>query len=224
MLPSARSRSSLISPRRIAARGRILGDAGRYDEALLEHHAALRLDPEGYEVNAAAARCDIPLRRYADAIACLEKAAVAIETDFWALGMAVQCYEALGDREGIRSAAQRGLERIEKVVAAEPDHGLAIGWGVTSLVALQDVERAKEWAERAMLLEPDNLNLRYNLACSLVSLGEMDLAIELLEPVFDRVQKQNLLWFKNDNSLDPLRDDPRMQAMVARADARLAAG
>jgi TolB-like protein/predicted Zn-dependent protease len=207
-----------------AARGRILGDAGRYDEALLEHHAALRLDPQGYEVNAAAARCYIPMRRYEEAIGCLERAAVAIETDFWALGMAIQCYEALGDADGVRSAARRGMERIEKVVAAEPDHGLAIGWGVSSLVALKDADRAKEWTERAMLLEPDNLNLRYNLACAMVSLGAMDLALELLEPVFARAQKQNLIWFRTDNSLDPLRDDPRMQAMVARAEARLAAG
>jgi adenylate cyclase len=138
--------------------------------------------------------------------------------------MAIQCYEALGDADGVRSAARRGMERIEKVVAAEPDHGLAIGWGVSSLVALKDADRAKEWTERAMLLEPDNLNLRYNLACAMVSLGAMDLALELLEPVFARAQKQNLIWFRTDNSLDPLRDDPRMQAMVARAEARLAAG
>ena len=74
-----------------------------------------------------------------------------------------------------------------------------------------------------MLLEPDNLNLRYNLACSMASLGEKTLALDLIEPVLDRAQKQNLIWFRTDNSLDPIRDDPRMQAMVARAEARLAA-
>ena len=206
-----------------AARGRILGDAGRYDEALLEHAAALRLDPDGYEVNAAAARCYIPMRRYREAIDCLEKAAVAIEDDFWALGMSVQCYEALGDEEARRSAAQRCLARVEKMVVAEPDHALAIGWGVTSLIALGDVERAKEWTSRAMLLEPDNLNLRYNLACGMASLGEATMAMELLEPVLARAQRQNLIWFKSDNSLDPIRDDPRLQAMLARAEARLAA-
>ena len=206
-----------------AAKGRILGDAGRYDEALVEHAKALRLDPDGYEVNAAAARCYIPMRRYEDAIACLEKAAAAIETDFWALGMAVQCYEALGDDEGMKSAARRGLERVEKLIVAEPDHGLAIGWGVTSLTALGEVDRAKEWASRAMLLEPDNLNLRYNLACSMVTLGEATLAIELLGPVLERAQRQNLIWFRSDNSLDAIRDDPRLQAMIAAAEARLAA-
>ncbi len=46
-----------------AAKGRILGDAGRYDEAMVEHATALRLDPDGYEVNCAAARCYIGMRR-----------------------------------------------------------------------------------------------------------------------------------------------------------------
>ena len=205
-----------------AAKGRILGDAGRYDEALAEHTKALRLDPDGYEVNAVAARCYIPMRRYREAIDCLEKAAAAIENDFWALGMAVQCYEGIGDDEGMKSAARRGLERVEKLIVAEPDHGLAIGWGVTSLTALGEVERAKEWAARAMLLEPDNLNLRYNLACSMVTLGEATMAIELLGPVLERAQRQNLIWFRSDNSLDAIRDDPRMQALVAAAEARLA--
>jgi adenylate cyclase len=206
-----------------AARGRILGDAGRYDEALLEHAAALRLDPDGYEVNAAAARCYLPMRRYREAIDCLEKAACAIEDDFWALGMSVQCYEAIGDEAGRRSAAQRCLARVEKMVVAEPDHALAIGWGVTSLIALGEVERAKEWTSRAMLLEPENVNLRYNLACGMVTLGETAMAIELLEPVLARAQRQNLIWFATDNSLDPIRDDPRLQALIARAEARLAA-
>jgi len=206
-----------------AAKGRILGDAGRYQEALEEHAKAMRLDPEGYEVNAAAARCYIPMRRYAEAAACLERAATAIDADFWALGMAIQCYEALGDEEATRNAARRALARVEKVVAAEPDHGLAIGWGVSALVALNERDRAKEWTGRAMLLEPDNLNLRYNLACSMVGLGEAALALELLEPVLERAQRHNLTWFATDNSLDSIRDDPRLHAMLAKAEARLAA-
>jgi adenylate cyclase len=205
-----------------AAKGRVLGDAGRYDEAMAEHSTALRLDPGGYEVNAAAARCYIGMRDFKEAAACLERAAAAIEADFWALGMAIQCYEALGDAEGIKSSAQRALARVEKVIVAEPDHGLALGFGVSALVALREIDRAKEWTERAMLLEPDNLNLLYNLGCNMVSLGEMTKAIELLEPVFERAQQQNITWSRADNSLDAIRDDPRYTAMVARAEARLA--
>ncbi len=116
-----------------AAKGRILGDDGRLEESLAEHRIAMQLDPENYEVNAAAARCFIALRRHDEAIQSLERAARAIETDFWALGMAIQCYEAIGDQAGAKSAAQRALSRVEKVVAAEPDHGVALGFGVTAL-------------------------------------------------------------------------------------------
>ncbi|HEY4138334.1 MAG TPA: tetratricopeptide repeat protein [Casimicrobiaceae bacterium] len=206
-----------------AAKGRILGDQGRYEEAMVEHGEALRLDPDSYEVNAPAARCLIAMRRNAEAIVCLEKAAAAMENDFWALGMAIQCYEAVGDREGLKSAARRELARVEKVIVAEPDHGLAIGWGVSALVALGEADRAREWTERAMLLDPDNINLLYNLGCNMVSLRDFDMAIELLARVLARAQQQNLTWFASDSSLDPIRGDPRYQALVDQAQARLAA-
>jgi adenylate cyclase len=205
-----------------AAKGRILGDAGRYDEALVEHTTALRLDPDGYEVNCGAARCYIGMRRNRDAIGYLEKAAAAIETDFWALGMAIQCYNAVGDGDGAKSAARRCLERVEKAIVAEPDHGLAMGFGVSALVALHEVDRAKEWVARARLLDPDNRNLNYILACNMVKLGEFDMALELLAPHIAQAQRQNLLWYESDTTLDPIRNDPRYEALIAKAEARVA--
>jgi Tfp pilus assembly protein PilF len=207
-----------------AAKGRILGDQGRYEEAIVEHLAALALDPDSYEVNAPAARCYIGMRRNAEAIVCLEKAAAAMENDFWALGMAIQCYEAIGDLEGAKSAARRELARVEKIIVAEPDHGLAIGWGVSALVSLGEADRAREWTERAMLLDPDNINVLYNLGCNMVSLSDFDMAITLLAKVIPNAQRQNLVWFQTDTSLDAIRDDPRYKALVAQAEARLAAG
>jgi adenylate cyclase len=205
-----------------AAKGRVLGDSGRYEESLAEHAIALELDPDAYEVNAAAARCFIAMHRYREAIDCLEKAAAAIETDFWALGMSISCHEALGDKEAAMHAARRTLARVEKTIVAEPDHGVALSFGVTALAVLRESDRAKEWAERAMLLDPENYNLMYNLACGMIKLGEMDEALKLLEPVFRTAQVQSLNWWKTDNDLDPLRGDPRFKAMLAEAEARLA--
>ena len=205
-----------------AAKGRVLGDAGRYEEALAEHEIALRLDPDAYEVNAAAARCFIALHPYDDAIQCLERAAAAIETDFWALGMCRQCHEAKGDVDGAIDAARRTLERVEKVVVAEPDHGVALGFGVSALITLGQLERAKEWAARALLLDPENYNLMYNLACSMSRSGEIDEALKLLDPVFRAAQSQSLNWFNIDSDLDPIRDDTRYKTMFKQAEARLA--
>ncbi|HEX8013384.1 MAG TPA: adenylate/guanylate cyclase domain-containing protein [Casimicrobiaceae bacterium] len=205
-----------------AAKGRVLGDAGRYDESLVEHTIALSLDPDAYEVNAAAARCFIAMRRYSEAIRCLEKAAAAIETDFWALGMSISCHEALCDNERMLDAARRTLERVEKAIVAEPDHGVALSFGVTALAVLREVDRAKEWAARAMLLDPENSNLMYNVACSMIKLGEIDEALKLLAPVFEVAQAPALNWWKVDSDLDPIRGDPRFVAMMQQAEARLA--
>jgi adenylate cyclase len=56
----------------------------------------------------------------------------------------------------------------------------------------------------------------------MVHLREFDMALDLLGPVMETAQPQNLVWFKNDNDLDPIRDHPRLKAMLAAAEARLA--
>jgi adenylate cyclase len=73
------------------------------------------------------------LHRNEEAIACLERAGAAIEADFWAPGMSIQCYEAKSDLDGAKAAARRTLERVEKIIVAEPDHGIALGFGVVAL-------------------------------------------------------------------------------------------
>jgi adenylate cyclase len=205
-----------------AAKGRVLGDAGRYEESLAEHMIALRLDPDSYEVNAGAARCFVGMRRYNEAIERFEKAAAVLDADFWALGMSISSHEALGDQKGMVDAARRTLARVEKVIVAEPDHGLALSFGVTSLAVLGETDRAKEWGSRAVLLDPDNENLMYNLGCSMIKLGEIDEALKLFAPILAAAQVQSLNWWRIDSDLDPIRDHPRFKAMFEAAEARLA--
>jgi len=48
-------------------------------------------------------------------------------------------------------------------------------------------------------------------------------AVELLGPLFEKISVGLLNHAKTDPDLDPLRDDPRFQAMIAAAETRLAA-
>jgi adenylate cyclase len=203
------------------ARIRLLMSAGRYQEAKATVDRALQLDPDSYDVHAAVARYHIATRQYDKAIEHLTRAASIVETDFWAFGMAVSCYEAKGDSDGARAAARQTMERVEKRVAAEPDNGNALGFGVGALVRLGERERALEWAERALILDPDNRNLRYNMACAMVQLREFDRALTLLEPICTSTNRQGFEWFKVDSDLDPLRDDSRFKALIERTQARL---
>jgi adenylate cyclase len=204
-----------------AAKARALMQQARFDESLLEVEIALRVEPESYDANSAAARWNYLNRRFDDAIRYWEKAAALVESDYMAAGMLVSCYNAIGDREGARRAARRSITRAEKIVAMEPDNGSAMGHGFGALAALGEIERAKEWAERAVLLDPENLNLRYNIACTLVTeLNDREGALDLLEPVFEKMRIEAVIWARTDPDLDPIRDHPRFKKMLAAAEAR----
>jgi adenylate cyclase len=206
-----------------AARSRVLAQNQRLAEALTEIELALRLDPESYEVNGAAGRLHYLMRDFDKAILHFEKAAALVETDFSLAGMLSSCYTAIGDEEGARRASRRALERCEKIVAIEPDNGSAMGFAVGALAILGEAERAREWAERALLLDPDNVNLRYNLACSLIThLHDVEAALDMLRQRFEEMPIEVLNWVKTDPDLDPVRDHPRFKAMLAAAEARLA--
>jgi adenylate cyclase len=207
-----------------AAKVDVLTFKADYDEALAEIGKALRLDPESYEVNRAAGRLYYAMRRIEDAIRHLEKAASLMETDYWAAGMIGPCYKAVGDKEGARRAAQRALVRTEKLVTQDPNNGSAMGFAIGALATLGEAARAKDLIHRAMLLDPDNMNMRYNLACAVINeLGDVEGGLDLLLPLYETIGTELVNWGKTDPDLDSVRDHPRFIAMAAAAEARLAA-
>ena len=206
-----------------AARAKVLTRNGLDDEARAEVETALRLDPDSYEANSAAADWHYLARRLPEAIPFFEKAAAVAENDWKSLGMLVGCYEHVDDAEGARRTARRVLDRVEGIIAQDPENGSAIGFGVSALATLNESERAREWIERALLLDPDNANMRYNFACAMIrSFHDPDAALNLLEPVLEKIHFEPLRWVKADADLDPIRDDPRFKRMLAAAEARLA--
>ena len=98
-----------------------------------------------------------------------------------------------------------------------------IGYSAYTLGALGEVELAKERINRALLIDPDNLNMRYNFACTLIlDLNEIDAALDLLGPFFETAAIGFLNHAKADPDFAVLRDNSRFKAMIAAAEARLA--
>jgi len=66
--------------------------------------------------------------------------------------------------------------------------------------------------------------MRYNFACALNAyLNDKQAALDMLEPLFAGITAYLLRYLRADPDFESLHDDPRYQAMVAAAEARLAA-
>ena len=202
-----------------------LSEAGRHEAAAAEIAVALRLDPESYEVNWRAGSSSYNQGRLAEAVPYFEKATALVETDTGSPMMLISCYTALGDEENARRIARVVLERAEKAVARDRSNGNALGAGVAALMALDEADRARDWMRRALLIDPDNLLMRYNFSCTLArSLGDdPEAVLAMLGQALERDTGRLVTAASADLEFAGLRGDPRFQAMLAAARARLAA-
>jgi adenylate cyclase len=199
-----------------------LAEQGRHDEANAELAIALELNPDSWEVNKETARLLYRQRRPADAARHLEKATQIMEADYHGLGMLFAYHCGEGDVEAMRRTAQRTIVQVEKVLQGNPDNGAALAFGVGALATLGNVERARDWIERCLLVDPENMQMHYNLAWTLNKIfGEQDAAIEMLAPVMDNAGGNIIRLAANDPNLDNLRQDPRFQAMLQSAKQRV---
>ncbi|HEU4697034.1 MAG TPA: TIR domain-containing protein [Sphingomicrobium sp.] len=185
---------------------------------------ALALEPESWEVNREAARLNYFRRRFPEAVHHYEKAVALDDTDFHSWGMLSSAYAALGDKAGTIRAAHMAVEHSERVLAHDPTNGAALGIGATGLAALGDRDRLKEWIERAMMICPDNLLMRYNFACLMaLNFNDAEAAIGLIERDFDGYPPSALKAVVADPDLDSIRDHPKFKRMMAKAHEILAA-
>jgi adenylate cyclase len=212
-------------PEAFAVKARIAAEIADFEEANLLIAKALQLGPESWEVHREAARAAMLQRHIDDAAGHYEKAVKLIESDFHSWAMLVMCYQAQGNREGVLRGAQMMHSQAEKVLAEDPSNGAALGICAGGHAILGNRELAMETIERALLIDPDNDNMRYNFACILaVYLTEFDAALELLEPVFENAAINLVNTARTDPDLDGLRGNPRFEKMFGKAAERVALG
>jgi adenylate cyclase len=213
---------TLAEPHAVKAKN--LAETGHLSEALIALETALSLGPDSQEVNVTAGLLNMYAGRPADAERYYAKAVEMDETSVGPAGLLITVREMLGDADGARRAAEICLARAEKLVAQDRNNGHAMAFAVGAMAVLGPPDRAREWMSRALLVDPDNMMMRYNFACALVRLGEAQEAIDMLEPVLTTSPASMITHTKVDGDLDPLRGDPRFAALIAEADARLAGG
>ncbi len=207
-----------------AVKAYIVQMKGAMNEAVAEVETALKLDPESYEANRTAGRLNYQLHRFEEAAAFFEKALGMMESDVNTAMTLVSTYKALGDKVGMRRAAEMASKRADAVLALDRNNATVMAYSANALGALGEAERAKARMNRALLIDPDNLDMRYNFACALNAyLNDKQAALDMLEPLFAGITAYLLRYLRADPDFESLHDDPRYQSMVAVAEARLAA-
>jgi adenylate cyclase len=152
----------------------------------------------------------------------LERAAQIRSDDYRSPELASTVYHSLGRDAEREKSAWLGLERAERELNLHPENSSSAQYGALALAHLGECDRARDWAARALAIDPDDMNTKYNIACVYSQLGQPNQAIELLEkvlPYLDAVVARRA-WLQHDSDLDPIRNDPRFQELIETIGAR----
>jgi adenylate cyclase len=163
--------------------------------------------------------------QFEKAVTLLERAAELAPGDTFSVCLLTDLYKALGHPDLSEEAARRTITRAESVLKQYPDAADIVAVAAATMVYLGENERAEEWANRALSLEPDNHSVRYNAACTFAVIGKLDSALECLEYMRShspRARRYMLGMMSHDTQFESLRGSPDFDAFVERLKADVA--
>ncbi|MCL7969134.1 MAG: tetratricopeptide repeat protein [marine benthic group bacterium] len=195
-----------------AARGFVQFQLGEFDAAEDSFGRAMRLDPLQFESRYFLGRIRFQQGRHEEAAQLFDEALAARE-DYQAAFFGAQAREALGRSEAATRHYRTALEVAERHMDLNPDDPRAATMRAVSLCRLGRLQEGKEWAERALMIDPADAGVRYNVACLFALQEEPERAIECLEEAI-AAGFGNREWISQDPDLEALRDQPRFQALV----------
>ncbi|RPJ87306.1 MAG: tetratricopeptide repeat protein, partial [Acidobacteria bacterium] len=174
---------------------------------------AIQHEPRLYEAYYFYARVAFAQGKPEKAIELYDKASQVNPHDHQAPLLVAQIYSDLGRHQEADAHRVRGVQIAEARLKLNPDDSRALYMGANGLVALGKVEEGLEWARRAMIIDPNEPMVLYNVACVQCLGGKLEAAMESLE----RAVRSGLTqkgWIEHDSNLDPLRTHPRFQALL----------
>jgi adenylate cyclase len=198
-----------------ASRALALSLNERDEEAEVAFETAIRLDPEQFEAHYFYARHCFGHGKQEKAVSLYEAAIRIRPEDYQSSLLVAQSYDDLRRPEDATAARLRGIELAEQHLKLNPDDARALYMAANGMAALGQKERAREWAQRALAVRPDDPMLLYNVGCIFSLLGCIEEAISCLERGAEMGVAEKG-WYAHDSNLDPLRGDPRFQALLAK--------
>jgi adenylate cyclase len=187
----------------------------RYADATAEFGRAIELDPTLFDAHYYFARSCFKSGDLEKSLRLFQQAQSVRPDDYQAIYLEALVLTQLGRGDEAREAYQRALDFTTKYLNLEPDDARSHVLGAGALARLQQSEHAKEWADRAISLAPDDDAILYNAACAFAVIGDQERALDALERAID-AGLEGGDWIPQDPDWERLRDLPRFRALFRR--------
>jgi adenylate cyclase len=199
-----------------AARGAALANTGRRADAREAFERALKLDPNNFDACLEFARFCVAEGDLERAVELFIRAVEAQADDPQAALLVHSLLEKLGRSEEAEKYRQLGLRRAEEALRQHPESSRPAQLGACTLASMGERDKAIDWLNHALAIDPDDPNVIYNAACVYSLLGEADQSLDLLERWVLHAGGELYGWIQNDVDLDPIRTHPRYPALLAK--------
>ena len=187
---------------------------GKFDEAEAACRKAIELDADDFLAYWTLGRIHFTQGNLPLALDQFNKV-VELKPGFYAAYPYIeQTCRALGRTEEAAAASRRVLQLLPDYLLQNPDDARARIVLAITLASVGKATEAVQEGTHALELSPDDPLMLYNVACLFAQLQEIDRSIDALQ----RAQKAGYWdygWMRHDPDLNPLRDDPRFQQIVA---------
>jgi serine/threonine protein kinase/Tfp pilus assembly protein PilF len=185
----------------------------RFTEAEREFEFAIKLDPKLFEAVYHYGRARIAQGEFEDAARLFERACALRPEDFQAPTFLGRSYMSMGMKEEGEAASRKALRLIDERLSLNPDDARACQLGATVSAKLGLHDMARDYARRALTINPDDPLLLYNISCMYALLGNSNDALACLEKAVDKGYGQKD-WVEHDSDLDSLRELPRFKTIL----------
>lgn len=197
------------------ASGQGLAMEQRYSDASVEFERAIELDPTLFDAYYYYARSCFKAGELEKALRLFRQARCVRPEDYQSRCLIALVLKELGRPEEARRGDELAIESLEESLELNPDDARAYSLGAGVLARLGEVDRAKQWNEKAVSLAPDDDAILYNAGCAFAVLGDQERALDTLEQAIDAGLAGGD-WIPRDPDWQQLRTHPRFQALVQR--------
>jgi len=188
----------------------VLTPLGQFDKAIAEVTRAVELDPFSVIINFNLGFCYYFARRYPEAVVQVRKAAELDRSFFGPHALLGLVHDASGQREQAITEYQRAYD-LSRHSGGQADYAVLLA-EIYALKgdpakALQQLDELKALAQRGEVPA-------FRVAAVCVRLGDKNEAIEWLERSYQNKENSLITTINVEPRLDPLRGDPRFEALV----------